>query len=147
MTGLASRALERILEAMLRFVDWLYGPKGAGFDLALGLVAGGWGVLLITKPHLFDQGQLAFIGWLSDRLWLVLMMAAALGHLGGLIWPHRLGLRAVAALVSAWAWLFVAGSTARGGIGTAALVYGVLGLGALTASIYVMGLGRYGGRS
>lgn len=134
--------LRRFVLAALTIPDWLYGRRAAGLDLGPGALAAGWATLMICRPEMFDRGSFVGMGWVPDPIWIFLMVVMTILHLAGLVRPNWRPLRTSAALLSAWAWIFVAVSFARVEIGTGVIAYGIFGIGALGASFYLAGQPR-----
>lgn len=132
--------IRRVALRLLAFPDWLYSPRAAGFDLGLGLLAFGWGSLMLLKPTMFDAGTYVGMTWLPDAVWITLMFVISGLHLGGLLCPLWKAVRVTASLLSSWTWFFVSLSLARVEINTGVIAYGLNGWGALFAAIYLAGL-------
>lgn len=140
--GAVRRAATTAITPIVRFAEWVFGPRAAGIDLLLCLLSAGWAVLMVCRPQIFDQGTFVGMNWLADDIWLGFFVSLALLHLAGLLllaWPT---LRCAGALLSAWIWLSVAVSFATIEITTGVLVYGLIGSAALLGAIYLQGQPR-----
>ena len=139
------RAVATLLTPLVRFVEWLFGPRAPGIDLALLLFAAGWGGLMIGRPAVFDRGAFAGMRWLPDATWIAFFVSVAGMHAAGLArWDWR-NLRCAACLLSAWVWISVSVSIWKVELVPGVIVYGVVGLGALCGAIYLSGQPRKAG--
>lgn len=143
--GAVRRAVAGAVTPLVRFVEWLFGPRAPGLDLGLCLFALGWGSLMLFKPRLFDTGQFVGMQWLHDGIWIGFFAVLTIMHAAGFIQPRWRALRVAAGLLSAWIWMSVSGSLLRVEMTTGVLAYAIVGFGALCGSIYVAGLPRHGG--
>jgi hypothetical protein len=132
-----ARAANAAILPLLRFVEWLFGPRFGAVDLGLMLIAAGWSGLLIGHPTLFDQASFRGLAWLADEVWTGLMLTLVGAHAVGIWRPRWAAVRIAAILLSSWAWIFVAISFARVQISTGVVTYALIGLGALCAAIHV----------
>lgn len=134
--------LRRPVTGILFAAEWLYGPRAAGFDVALGALAAGWYGLMIGRPEMFDRGSLLGLTWLPDAVWICLLGCLAGMHMVGLVRPSWRAWRVSAVLASSWTWLFVSLSLSRIELTTGVIAYGVIGLGAVFGGIYLASLPR-----
>ena len=121
-------------------MDWIYGPRGFGIDLGLGLFAGGWAAFMAGKSELFDRGVYIGMGWLPDSVWLSVLIGLTAMHFAGLVRPRWAKLRIAASLCSSWTWISVSLSLWRVELVPGVWVYGLFGAGALCGAIYVASL-------
>lgn len=134
--------LRTIVATALRFPDWLFGRRCAGMDLGPGLIAAGWTVLMIVNPDLFDQGSFVGMSWLADEYWIALFAIITGLHALGMVLIRAVWVRVSAALMSAWAWIFVAVSLHRVAFTPGVIAYGVIGSSCVLGAIYLAGLPR-----
>lgn len=127
---------------LVRFVEWLFGPRAPGIDLGLCLYAAGWLLLMIGKPELFDTGTFLGMAWLSDAVWIGLFAVVTGLHLVGLLALEWRGLRCMACLLSAWVWISVSVSFATVEVTTGVLTYAITGAGALAGALFLSGQPR-----
>jgi hypothetical protein len=132
-----ARAANAAILPLLRFVEWLFGPRFGAVDLGLMLLAAGWSGLLLGKPSLFDQASFAGLHWIADEVWTSLMCGLVGAHGVGIWRPRWAAVRIGAILLSSWVWIVVAVSFARIQISTGVVTYSLIGLGALCAAIHV----------
>lgn len=137
--GAVRRTATRIVTPIVRFAEWVFGPRAPGVDLLLGLLAGGWAGLMLFRPQLFDVGAFVGMQWLADDIWLSFFASLATMHLCGLLFASWRTLRCAGCLLSAWIWLSVAVSLATIEITTGVVAYTLVGLGALLGAIYLQG--------
>lgn len=143
--GPMRRTVAGAVTPLVRFVEWLFGPRMPGIDVGLCLFALGWGSLMLFKPRLFDTGQFVGMQWLHDTVWIGFFGALTVMHAAGFARTHWRALRVAAGLLSAWIWMSVSGSLLRVEMTTGVLAYAIVGAMALFGSIYIAGLPRHGG--
>lgn len=133
------RAATAAVTPIVRFVEWLFGPRAPGIDLALALFASGWAWLMLVKPELFDRSPFVGMNWLPDASWICLFWGMAGLHGLGFIRPTAITIRQGACLLSAWIWITVSASIATIEITTGVVTYGIIGAGALAGALYISG--------
>lgn len=143
--GALRRSAALAVTPLVRFVEWLFGPRAPGLDLGLCLLAAGWGSLMVLKPKLFDTGQFVGMQWLPDAAWIGFFALITVLHGVGCVRPYWRSWRVAGSLLSAWAWMSVSGSLLRVEMTTGVLAYAIAGLGALCGGIFIAGLPRNGG--
>lgn len=126
----------------VRFAEWLFGPLAAIIDMVLLLFAAGWAIMEVMKPAYFDTGAFIGLSWVSDPIWFSLHVVLTVLHGLGLVRLHWRTLRAGAAFLSAWNWLFISLSLVRIEMTTGVLAYAILGGMALFGGIFLAGLPR-----
>ncbi|MFC5555215.1 hypothetical protein [Methylobacterium iners] len=121
-----------------------------GFNLAMGLFATVWAVLMPLRPETFDTGRFAGMHWLPDAAWIAFFASLALLHAAAFLRPARSNIVLVADMLTAWIWLSVAASFLRievktGGLAPGTFIYVIMGFAALCHGVYCAGRPRTGG--
>ena len=133
------RRLSMAVSPILSLVDWIFSPAAPGIDLALGGWATCWFGMMVLRPEVFDHGSFTGLQWAPDWVWIVFVASVVLLHLAGLLMADLAKLRVTACLLSAWYWIVVAVSLARGGLVPGTWTYGLIGSIGLAGAIYING--------